>query len=183
MQRFIAPFTFSLCLASAAFAQGALPVQVAHLAGAQCSQQHAGWAYTCRWQHYDITADPPSRRCAQDGLYGNIQTDSPGLTLLDRPAGGKPVARLKNRQFVCVSADARQGNQEVQWYYVTAITVGSVAACRGRKLCGGPGDLPIESLVPGTGVSCHRDAKGNVVGDCASGWVRTEDLELFANGI
>lgn len=160
------------------------PAPVAHFKGVSCTQQRPDWNAACVAGdlHIDIYLDG----CSTDGFYGKVESsDGKPIELRDAlPAGqGQVVAKLSNDQFVCVSANARTASAtEAQWYYVTAIPVGSLKACKGNANCA-PGDLPITWVQTKPTATCHPGPDGKYTGGCAAGWVKAEQFDEYSMGL
>lgn len=121
--------------------------------------------------------------CGKGALFGSIaaQDGADGVDLNDKLDGkGRAVARLKDRQFVCIAATAR-GNDN-QRHYVIAVPTASVPECKGKDLCK-KADLPVQWKTATTGQSCQRVGDGKYTGDCAAGWVDQGELDQYADGI
>ena len=65
------------------------------------------------------------------------------MTLADQISDhdAQPVARLKNKQFVCIEAMASKDNQER--YEIKAVPVASVVGCKGNDLYKSYRDQPV----------------------------------------
>lgn len=194
--RFIKSCAFLLCAALApsgaalaspdqasiaARAKTELPASVARLPGVSCAKQKKNWNYQCVYGDFQIATY--SDGCSAHGFYGMVYaTDTPAVVMQDGFPQGGVVAKLQEQQLVCASAEARiKGNNDVVWYYLTAIPRDSVRACKGKPACG-PGDLHIEWARPVQGATCHWDADGHYAA-CASGWVKAENFSEFSNGL
>lgn len=121
--------------------------------------------------------------CGDSLSYGGIAVTD-GVTLVDQINNhdAQPIARLKNKQFVCIEATASKHNQER--YYIKAVPVDSVVGCKGNDLCKSYGDHPVQWIEQPSGKPCQRDAatKG-YTGDCAAGWIDGSALEEFSMGL
>ncbi|HEV7775869.1 MAG TPA: hypothetical protein VGO76_03330 [Luteibacter sp.] len=160
-----------------------LPAPVRGLEGVTCTQKQKGWDAQCVAGEYQIATYPEG--CGAEGTYGAIYAKNGASATLYQAlsaARGAPVARLKDKQFACVTADARKKHGDVEWYFVTAIPVASVKACAGKTTCQDGSDQPIEWIKPATGEACHRTAAG-YTGDCPSGWISAEDFGEFSMGL
>lgn len=194
--RFTKTYTFLLCAAlapcSAALAspdrastaggeKTELPASVARLPGISCAKQKKNWNYQCVYDNFEIATYPDG--CSAHGFYGMVYaTDTTNVAMQDRFPQGNVVANLHERQLVCASAEAHvKGNNDVVWYYLTAVPRDSVKACKGKSECG-PGNLQIEWTKPVQGATCHLGADG-YYGACASGWVKAENFSEFSNGL
>ncbi|TCV97217.1 hypothetical protein EC912_101212 [Luteibacter rhizovicinus] len=141
----------------------------------QCKQDAYGNP-ACTVDGYQVDLS----ECGDDMLYGAVVAKN-GVTLTDAVNSGHPVARLANKQFVCIEATATKDKQER--YFVKAVPVESVARCKGNDLCT-QGNQPVQWIRPATGSACRRN--GNAVaytGDCAAGWVDKDTLEEFSMGL
>jgi len=119
--------------------------------------------------------------CGRDGLFGAVSTDD-GIAVKERPeTDAGSVARLGGGQFLCIRGVARQ-EQNPEWYFVMAIPVATVAGCANRELCRIYGDRPVAWAVPPSGNPCVLKSD-RYAGDCASGWVAAESIEVFSEGI
>lgn len=163
----------------------ALPAAVAGLKGATCEPNPSGGVQTCRAGDYRISVYP--KPCAaSDGLYGNIRSESgAAVTLYDAfaPQAGQPVAKVQNRQFVCEQARAGRDDDNDEWFYVVAVPVGDVPACKGGDTCNDPGNLKTEWIKPASGRPCAADSAGVFAGDCAAGWVAAKDYQDYPMGL
>lgn len=160
-----------------------LPAPVRGLDGVTCTQKQKGWNAQCVAGDYQIATHADG--CGEEGTYGAVYAkNGASATLYEGlpAARGASVARLKDKQFACVTADARKKYGDVEWYFVTAIPVGSVKACAGKATCQDGRDQPIEWIKPATGEACHRTAAG-YAGDCPSGWISAEDFGEFSMGL
>ncbi|HEY9130140.1 MAG TPA: hypothetical protein VIM98_00170 [Dyella sp.] len=163
-----------------------LPASVAKLAGVQCDHKSEGWSYECTYQGYVISADDRACDGADDAMYGDLglSGNKSHIALLDKfPQGGSTVAEAADRQFICVSAKAKRASPYDVWYYVVAIPVASVKACKNNSNCGAPGDLPVKLTKQGTGQPCHLTAQKRYAGDCAAGWVNAAEVDLYSMGL
>lgn len=168
------------------FTSGALPLAVANLPNASCNQPKKGWNQECASDGWRILID--AKGCsAKKGAYGKVYADDGTTVMLRRtlpPALSEVEAKLKDGQFVCVAATAREStSNQPQWYYVMAIPVQSVKACAAKSFCAKPGDLPIEWMRPTSGQRCHANAHGRYEGDCAAGWIKAEEFGEFSMGL
>lgn len=119
--------------------------------------------------------------CGREALFGAVSADD-GITLKEKPeADAGSVARLGGGQFLCIRGLARQ-EQNPEWYFVMAIPVTTVADCAGKELCRIYGDRPVAWAVQKSGKPCELK-NDRYVGDCASGWVTAESIEIFSEGI
>lgn len=163
--------------------QGELPASVAQLPGIACVQKKKDWSPECTAGEYRISVYTDG--CSGDGFYGRVYSDEEkGVTLQTAfaPLPTTPVAKLREAQFVCVSADARKpAVDEALWYYVTAIPAESVKACTGKTICGKPGKPSVEWTTAAPSGACRLE-RGQYV-DCAAGWVSATQLEEFSNGL
>jgi hypothetical protein len=160
-----------------------LPVSVRGLDGVTCTWKQKGWNAQCVAGDYQIATYPDG--CGAEGTYGAVYAKDGVSAILHEafPAGrGASVARLKDKQFACVTADARKKNGDVEWYFVTAIPVASVKACAGKTTCQDGSDQPVEWIKPATGQACHRTADG-YAGDCPTGWISAGDFGEFSMGL
>jgi hypothetical protein len=167
-------------------AADALPSSIAKLPGVQCDRKSEGWSYECTYQGYVINADDRACDGADDAMYGalGLSDDKSHIALLDKfPQGGSTVAEAADKQFICVSAEAKRASPYDVWYYVVAIPVASVKACKNNNNCGAPGDLPVKLTKQGTGQPCHLTAQKRYAGDCAAGWVNAAEVDLYSMGL
>jgi hypothetical protein len=120
--------------------------------------------------------------CSDRLSYGGIAT-SGGVSLEDQVSSrhAQPVARLQDKQLVCIEATARRGEQERA--FVKAVPVESVPGCKGNDLCRIYGDRPVEWMRPPPGKSCRRTDGKAYTGDCAAGWIDMGTLEEFSMGL
>lgn len=122
--------------------------------------------------------------CASNLSYGSIVADGGRHTaLLDRfpAAGAGTVAELSDHQLVCLQATVRKDGQLVA-ALVKAVPSASVKECKDNALCR-TADQPVKWVRPATGHACARDAHGMYAGDCATGWVKGDAVEEYANGL
>ncbi len=120
--------------------------------------------------------------CSDDSSYGGIAATG-GVTLEDHVSTehAQPVARLQDKQFVCIEATAHKGEQER--YFVRAVPVTSVPGCKGNDLCKSYGDRSIQWIAPRSGKPCQRKDSKSYTGDCAAGWIDNDALEEFSMGL
>ena len=146
--------------------------------GSECKDARTG--DRCMAGDYDIELSPD---CGTEGFFAGV-SQADGAVVLNGapPTDTRQLATLPAGQFVCIQAIARAG-QDPRWYYVAAIPVDSVAACRGNALCTQYGDREIKRTSPATGGGCHVIAPGRYGGDCVQGWVRATALDVFSNGL
>lgn len=160
------------------------PPAVAHMAGVTCQQPRPNGNISCKTA--DLAIDVYLDGCSTDGFYGVIQTPEGGKTSLHESlpvSNDNTVARLQKDQFTCVSANARDPKDvEPTWFYVTAIPVSALKACKGNPDCV-PGDLPIEWVKAHGGEPCHPGPDKRFVGDCAAGWVKASEFGEYSMGI
>lgn len=114
--------------------------------------------------------------CGEGAAFGSIAADG-GVDLNDRVDGkGKTVAHVMDRQFVCIPAMVRKG--EEQRHYVIAVPTASVPACRDNDLCKNA-DLPVDWKQAKRGQACERTKDGDYQGDCAAGWVDVGQIDQY----
>lgn len=139
---------------------------------------------TCKLKDLTINTYPDG--CSTDGFYGVVQAPNGGKAALHEslPASdANVVARFMEGQFVCVSADARGlHDAEPSWYYITAIPVATLKACKGNPDCK-PGDLPVEWVKAHGGEPCRPGPDKRYIGDCAAGWVKASEFGEYSMGI
>jgi hypothetical protein len=155
---------------------------VASVPSIVCTKQQEGWSPECMAGEYQIAVYMEG--CGADGFYGEVHSDAgPAVTLrtgfAEFPA--QPVAKLPQNQFVCVAADARKRIGERLWYYVVAIPVETVKACKGKELCGDPGQPQVEWVQSAPRGKC-RFENGRYA-DCAAGWVSANEFAEYSNGL
>lgn len=155
---------------------------VAAVPGIACTKQHEDWSPECVAGEYQIAIYMEG--CGAEGFYGEVHADAaPSVTLrsgfAEFPA--QPVAKLRENQFVCVAADARKRIGERLWYYVVAIPVESVKACKGKEICGDPGQPEVEWIQPAPQGKCRLEHDRYV--DCAAGWVSANEFAEYSNGL
>ena len=157
------------------------PASVAGLPGISCAKQKKNGNYQCAYGNFEIATYPAG--CSAHGFYGTVYaSDTPTVSMHDGFPQGSVVAKLREQQLVCTSAEAYvKGDNNVVWYYLTAVPRDSVKACKGKSVCG-PGNLQIEWTRPVQGATCHLDADGYYTA-CASGWVKAENFNEFSNGL
>ncbi len=131
---------------------------------------------------YDVELSPD---CGDEGFFAGV-AQAKGVDLLDVvPATGSKATTTTNLakgQLVCVQAIGRAG-QNPLYYYVAAIPADTIAKCKNNVLCKTYGDRPIKQIKPSSGESCHAEAPGQYVGNCAQGWVSADALDVFSNGL
>lgn len=164
---------------SAAMADPLMPV--AGMADAKCERK-SDRLFSCIAGEYQIEITP--RGCNADGFYGVVSSDTaPSVDLMDGLLSEQQVvARLPEGQFVCSVASARKPGEEASWSYVMAIPADSVPACKGKAVCAQNQGRRIEWIKPPTGTACRRQSTG-YIGDCAEGWVRSEEFGEFSTGL
>lgn len=114
--------------------------------------------------------------CGEGAAFGSIAGDG-GVDLNDRVDGqGKPVAHVMDRQFVCIPAMVRKG--EEQRHYVIAVPTASMPECRGNALCK-DADLPVQWKRAKRGQACERTKDDDYQGDCAAGWVDVGQIDQY----
>jgi len=121
--------------------------------------------------------------CGDSLSYGGIAVTD-GVTLVDQLTAhdAQPIARLENKQFVCIEATASKGGQER--YYVKAVPVASVVGCKGNDLCKSYSDHQVQWIKPPSGKPCRLDAATkSYTGDCPEGWIDGDALEEFSMGL
>jgi len=128
--------------------------------------------------YFDVELHPG---CDENGVYGGV-VSAQGADLANRlpPMDTKITATLSKGQFVCIRAIARIG-QSISRYYVTAVPVSGVTGCSGNDLCRIYGDRSIRFAASPVS-PCRLDSSG-LNGECASGWVAEESLEVFSLGL
>lgn len=160
------------------------PAYLANLPNMACKQRHPGWGLECTSGDFRISAAPNG--CDANSSYGKVHSGKGDVVRLwDRlpPSSVSWIAKLKDEQLVCVSADARQPGSLPGWYYVTAIPVHTVKACTGKAWCEKPGDLPIEWAHAPSALACQLDKNGRYVGNCPAGWVKASEFSEFSMGL
>jgi hypothetical protein len=119
--------------------------------------------------------------CGASGLFGGVTAEA---NLFDRypPKAGAWPASLRKGQFVCILAEAGSPG-EAYLYYVVETPTDSVADCAESSLCKDYGSRPVTWHVPRSGTECRATGKGAFEGDCAMGWVNSENVEAFTMGL
>jgi hypothetical protein len=119
--------------------------------------------------------------CGASGLFGGVTAEA---NLFDRypPKSGAWPASLRKGQFVCILAEAGSPG-EAYLYYVVETPTDSVADCAESSLCKDYGSRPVTWHVPRDGTGCRATGKGAFEGDCAMGWVNSENVEAFTMGL
>lgn len=132
--------------------------------------------------YYDVDL---SLDCGAEGFFAGVAQAQGAALLSEAPATGSKAtttAKLSEGQLVCVRAIARAG-QNPSYYYVVAIPSSTVSQCKGNALCQRYGDRPIQ-LQAGTGKPiCEVTAPGQYTDSCAQGWIASEALDVFSNGM
>ncbi len=131
---------------------------------------------------YDVEMSP---RCDADGNFAGVAERN--ATLLDAlPVTGsnaQVAATLSDGQFVCILATARAG-QHAAYHYVVAIPPASVSACQGKAICKQYGQRRVDFVTqPKQGRQCSIAGNARPDGDCAQGWIQSQKLDVFANGL
>jgi hypothetical protein len=119
--------------------------------------------------------------CGASGLFGGVTAEA---DLFDRypPKSGPWPASLRKGQFICILAEAGSPG-EAYLYYVVETPTDSVADCAESSLCKDYGSRPVTWHVPRDGTGCRATGKGAFDGDCAMGWVNSENVEAFTMGL
>jgi hypothetical protein len=119
--------------------------------------------------------------CGDSGLFGGVTAEA---YLFDRypPKSGAWPASLHKGQFVCILAEAGSPG-EAYLYYVVETPTESVADCADNNLCKDYGSRPVAWHVPRSGAECRATGRGAFEGDCAMGWVDSENVEAFTMGL
>lgn len=154
---------------------------VAAMADAKCERNNDQFS-SCTAGGYQIEITPQG--CSADGFYGAVSSDTaPAVDLMDGLSEEQQVvARLPAGQFVCTMATANKPGEEASWHYVMAIPAESVPACKGKTVCTQNQGGQIEWIRPASGTPCQRQPTG-YAGDCAAGWVRSEEFGEFSMGL
>ncbi|WP_232764292.1 hypothetical protein [Xanthomonas sp. SHU 308] len=131
---------------------------------------------------YDVEMSP---RCDADGNFAGVAERN--ATLLDAlPVTGsntQVAATLSDGQFVCILATARAG-QHAAYHYVVAIPPASVSACQGKAICKQYGQRRVDFVTQRKqGRQCSIAGNARPDGDCAQGWIQSQKLDVFANGL
>jgi hypothetical protein len=119
--------------------------------------------------------------CGASGLFGGVTAEA---NLFDRypPKSGAWPASFHKGQFVCILAEAGSPG-EAYLYYVVETPTDSVADCAESSLCKDYGSRPVTWHVPRSGAECRATGRGAFEGDCAMGWVDSENVEAFTMGL
>lgn len=119
--------------------------------------------------------------CGDSGLFGGVTAEA---YLFDRypPKSGAWPASFHKGQFVCILAEAGSPG-EAYLYYVVETPTESVADCADNNLCKDYGSRPVAWHVPRSGAECRATGRGAFEGDCAMGWVDSENVEAFTMGL
>ena len=147
-----------------------------------CTQPSKGGAWNCVTGDLKTSVNPDG--CSADGAYGLVHADGEAAVTLQSsypPFITVPMVKLREGQFVCITADVRKPVGERLWLYVTAIPPEAIPACNGRKVCGERGIPPVEWIGAAPKGQC-RIEHGHFV-DCAAGWISTSAVEEFSNGL
>lgn len=155
---------------------------VASVPGVTCTQKRQDWTPECVAGDYEISVYADG--CSADGFYGLVHTDGDAMVTLQTgfpPFPTTPVAKVREAQFVCVSAHARKRVGERLWLYVTAIPPEAVPACKDREICGKHGTPQVTWAGTAPKGACRLEHDRFV--DCAAGWVSTSAVEEFSNGL
>lgn len=158
-----------------------LPESIALMKSAKCSASDQGET-SCVINNYDIGIFESG--CSADGLYGAVSAKE-GALLVDSiiPAEANSIAKLQDKQIVCIEASAQQGKDPASWHYVRAIPVKTIAGCKDNNLCNTYGDRAVSWIKPASGKPCVLDAAKKYVGDCAAGWIKADEFEEFSMGL
>lgn len=128
---------------------------------------------------YDVEMTPD---CGPDGFFGGVASET-GTELRDAlpPKDDVTTAVLGQGQLVCIQATGSVG-QDPSYFYVVAVPVANVAACRGNRLCSLYGDRHSKGWRLDT-KTCGIASNGRPTDACPQGWARREDIEDFSNGM
>jgi hypothetical protein len=155
-----------------------LPALIAGLDNPQC-QTTAGLT-ACRANGFLIKLRPG--HCASDGAYGTVGDGY----LLSLPDGedAAPRLELKGFHFACSVATATRDTPEgaggLSWEYVVLPPVDTVKACqRDAKACQTKPGASATWQVDKPGQACAVTPAGDYAGDCAAGWISTDDFGDF----
>ncbi len=152
--------------------------ELAEQAAVRCGNPATG--EECEAGDYDVELLP---NCGREGFFAGVG-NADGATLVDKAPPEDSVHRavLSQGQILCIQAIARAG-QNPAWYYVTALPAASIEACNGNSLCERYGDRKVESLSPKATNTCRSAGAGRFAGECATGWVRASELDVFSEGM
>jgi hypothetical protein len=130
----------------------------------------------------DGTAIDAGDDCTSNMSFGAVVADN-GVTLEDsfKPSAGKPVAHVGVNQLLCLLGMQRKEGVLVR-ALVMAVPTRTVKLCKGNELCEGA-DAKIEWKRPVNGTPCTLKPNGHYMGDCATGWVKGEDIEEYSMGL
>ncbi|MDV0439712.1 hypothetical protein [Xanthomonas sacchari] len=131
---------------------------------------------------YDVEMSP---RCDADGNFAGVaERDAALLDALPVTGSTAQVAaKLSEGQFVCILATARAG-QHAAYHYVVAIPPASVSACQGKAICKQYGQRRVDFVTQRKqGRQCSIAGNARPEGDCAQGWIQSQKLDVFANGL
>ena len=146
----------------------------------RCTRGTSG-ARDCRIGDYWLRDDDLT--CPPDApVFGRIFGGA--VDLLDRfpEAGAHPVARLHDRQFVCIAADVGIEPGVSSWSYVVALPTKLIPDCRGASLCW-HADFPVRFFGRRSGTACDLDRAGKYTEGCPAGWVRSDHVDAYSMGI
>lgn len=135
----------------------------------------------CASRDTESTGDP--ERCRVDGCSGSVFARD-GVELLDRfdARGARVVARLHGHQFVCMGIDAGRESGMAASDYAIAVPTCDVPECRSERACPNA-DPPGYWAGPAPATPCGLPSDGRYSAGCATGWVRTANLDRYSNGI
>jgi hypothetical protein len=123
------------------------------------------------------------QNCESGAFYAGVAQEG-GVILKDRIVGDDPkdVAKLSDKQFVCVQGIAKTA-QESEWFYVVAVPVSEVTDCKDNSICQDYGDKPVDWLLNKPTGECHLVGTNGFTGSCAAGWIKPDALDQFSNGL
>lgn len=128
---------------------------------------------------YDVELRPD---CGADGYFGGVSNDA-GAELRDAlpPKDESTPAVFAAGQLVCIQAIGRAG-QDASYFYVASVPVEDLRQCRGKRLCKTYGDRKAAGWQRDAS-DCYLSPTGRPADACPQGWVDSEDIEDFSNGM
>lgn len=122
---------------------------------------------------YEVSFPP---HCGGNGVLAGVVAGDPKLldTLPVTGSNARVTAHLAKGQLACVQAIARVQSSPPSFYYVAPI---SSEMCQGREICHRFGARPVATEAGGSAQSCEIDTQGELVGDCARGWIDADAVE------
>lgn len=153
--------------------EGAKLSQLLEQSGIQCND--AG-ALDCTIGPYqvDIHSD-----CSVEPYYGAVY-DQPAKLYKQADSDQNVVASLAEDQLVCIKATAKAGISDAE-YFIMAMPIDRFGRCDGVDvLC--RVSVPLSEPYRTTMESCKQFKNGEI-SSCPQGWVRSDAIEPYPNGL